>query len=63
MKRAALVLVGCYLLLAVGSRVAEHFGAMRCGCPEECWCRQPGLSLFRWVSPWRHRSGHTAEVS
>ena len=61
MKRAVLVLVGAYLLIAVGNRTAEHFGAMRCGCAEDCWCRRRWLSLFRWVFPWRHHPGHDAE--
>lgn len=61
MKRAVLVLVGGYLLIAAGNRIAEHLGAMHCGCAADCWCRRPGLSLFRWVFPWGHRSAHTAE--
>lgn len=62
MRRAALVLIGAYVLIAVGNRLAEHLGAMRCGCATDCWCRKPGLSLFRWVFPWEHRSAHTAEA-
>ena len=61
MRRAALVLVGVYLLIAAGNRVAEHFGAMRCGCAANCWCRRPALSLFRWVFPWGHRPARTTE--
>jgi hypothetical protein len=60
-KRGVLVGLGGYLLLAVGNRVAEAAGVMRCGCAEDCWCKRPGLSLFRWVFPWRHRGAHTAE--
>lgn len=63
MRRAALVAVGGYLLIAAGNRVAEHFGAMRRGCAEQCWCRRPGLSLFRWVFPWSHRSSHITDSS
>lgn len=58
-RRALLALVGTYLLVAAGNRVAEHFGAMTCGCADDCWCHRPGLSLFRWVFPWRHSSAHT----
>lgn len=61
MKRVALLLVGGYLLVAAGNRVAEHFGAMTCGCSDDCWCHRRGLSLFRWVFPWRHHSAHDAE--
>jgi hypothetical protein len=51
-KRAALILLGGYLLLAVGNKVAEAAGARRCHCADDCWCRRPVLSLFRWVLPW-----------
>jgi hypothetical protein len=57
-KRGVLLLLGGYLLLAVGNKAAEAAGAMRCGCAADCWCQRPGLSLFRWVFPWRHRSDH-----
>ena len=50
-----------YLLVAVATRVAEHLGARRCDCADDCWCRRPGLSLFRWVFPWGHHPGHSAE--
>lgn len=52
MKRVAALSLGVYLLLAVGNKVAEAAGARRCHCADECWCRRPGLSLFRWVFPW-----------
>ena len=43
------------------ARVAEQLGATACGCDDDCWCRRPGLSVFRWVFPRGHRSAHTAE--
>lgn len=61
MKRLLVVVVAGYVLVAAGNRVAEHLGAMTCGCSQDCWCRRPGLSLFRWVFPWGHRSAHSAE--
>ena len=61
MKRVVLVAFGSYLLVAVGNRVAETAGALRCGCAQDCWCQRPGLGLFRWVCPWRHRGAHTAD--
>ena len=61
MKRLVLVVLGGYLLVAVGNKVAEAAGMMRCGCAEDCWCKRPGLSLFRWVFPWRHHGRHDAE--
>lgn len=60
MRRAVVVLAGGYLLLAIGNKAAEAAGAIKCGCAEDCWCKRPGLSLFRWVFPWGHRSTHTA---
>ena len=61
MRKFLLMLAGGYVLLAAGNRVAEHFGVMACGCADDCWCRRPGLSLFRWVFPWGHRSTHSGE--
>jgi len=59
-KRGVGLFLGVYLLLALGNRIAERMGAMRCGCAADCWCQRPGPSLFRWVFPWKHRSAHTA---
>ena len=55
-----LAVVGGYLLLALGNKAAEAAGAMRCGCADDCWCKRPGLNLFRWVFPWGHGSQHHA---
>ena len=60
MKRLVLIALGGYLLVAVGNKVAEAAGMLTCGCADDCWCKRPGLNLFRWVFPWRHH-GHTAE--
>ena len=43
MRRVVLLVLGAYVLVAAGNRVAEHFGARRCGCAEDCWCKRPGL--------------------
>ena len=61
MRRVLALLAGGYLLLALGNKAAEAAGAIRCGCAEDCWCKRPGLNLFRWVYPWGHRSTHTAQ--
>lgn len=61
MKRVVLFALGVYLLVAVGNKVAEAAGALRCGCAEDCWCQRRELSMFRWVFPWRHSSAHTPE--
>ena len=60
MKRAVGWLVGLYLVAAVAGLVRERAGRISCGCAEDCWCHRPGLSFFRWVFPWRHRSAHDA---
>ncbi len=54
MKRALALLAALYLLAAAGSGLAERFGALACGCADECWCRRPGLNRLRWVFPWHH---------
>ena len=59
MKRIILIALGLYLLIAVANKAAEAAGAMTCGCADDCWCKRPGLSVFRWVFPWGHRSAHT----
>jgi hypothetical protein len=36
------------------TRTAEAEGIGRtCGCHGDCWCKKPGLTLFRWVLPRR----------
>ena len=55
MKRLLLAAPGMYLLFAVIGRFVEGMGAVECGCGEDCWCKRPVLSIFRWVFPWRHR--------
>jgi hypothetical protein len=55
MLRKLLRIVGLYLLLGAGALAAEALGIggsrLRCGCVETCWCKRPGLALFRWVTP------------
>ena len=52
MRRLLIGLVGLYVLAALLTTVAEKNGLWRrCGCEPECWCKKPGLSLFRWVVP------------
>jgi hypothetical protein len=53
-KRIVFAVVGLYLLAAIATTAAESSGLWRrCGCEPECWCKKPGLSLFRWVTPKR----------
>jgi hypothetical protein len=66
MRRILLGGVAGALLLAVGTRAADALGIggprLRCGCTETCWCKRPGLTVFRWVTPGRwHHIGLTAD--
>jgi hypothetical protein len=45
-----------YLILAFTSRAKEAAGLLTCDCYPDCWCRRPGLSLFRWVFPRFHHN-------
>jgi hypothetical protein len=54
MKRIILGIVGLYLLAAIVTTLLERSGRWkRCGCEPECWCKKPGIGLFRWVVPKR----------
>jgi hypothetical protein len=50
------VLVLGYLALAVITRAQEAAGLRTCDCYPDCWCKKPGLSLFRWVFPRYHHN-------
>ena len=56
MKKLVLSLALGYLVLALMSRAKEAAGFMTCDCYPDCWCRRPGLSLFRWVFPRYHHN-------
>lgn len=55
MKRALISVAAVYLLFAVIGRIVEGMGAVECGCVDDCWCKRPVLSTFRWAFPWGHR--------
>jgi hypothetical protein len=61
MRKLTIAALGTFLLAALVSRVAEQAGVARCECASDCWCRRPGLSLFRWVFPRGHRGVYTPE--
>lgn len=54
-------LAAVYLLFAVIGRFVEGMGAVECGCADDCWCKRPVLSTFRWVFPWGHRGPSQAD--
>jgi hypothetical protein len=62
MKRT-LTAGGVYLALAALGHAREHSGSATCECRPECWCKRPGLSVFRWVFPFGHRTGVSSPMS
>jgi hypothetical protein len=57
MKKLLLVLGFAYLFLALIGRAQEAMGMRTCECYPDCWCKRPGLSVFRWVFPRFHHIG------
>jgi hypothetical protein len=49
-----LTLIG-YVLMGLMSLALERAGVYGCGCDPDCWCKRPGLNVFRWVLPYWHR--------
>jgi len=56
MRKVIAVLAIAYLMLALISKAKEAAGVLSCDCYPDCWCRNPGLSLFRWVFPRFHHN-------
>jgi hypothetical protein len=54
MKRLVLAIAVGYVLLALVGRAKETARIYTCECYQDCWCKKPGLSLFRWVFPRFH---------
>ena len=50
-----------YLMAAIWGLIRESSGSIQCECLEDCWCKKPGLSLFRWVLPVGHSLPERAE--
>jgi hypothetical protein len=55
-KKVVAVVVLGYVGLALYYRAREAAGLLRCDCYPDCWCRKPGLSIFRWVFPRYHHN-------
>lgn len=55
MRRLVVALFGLYVGAALLGHARERRGGLTCECSPECWCKRPGLSLFRWVLPVGHR--------
>jgi hypothetical protein len=43
-----------YVLAGLVALGLERVGFYACGCAADCWCKSPGLRVFRWVFPYRH---------
>jgi hypothetical protein len=56
MKRGAVILkiLVVYTILGLVTRAMEGAGRITCECYEDCWCKRPGLSIYRWVFPRFH---------
>ncbi len=57
MRRVVLLLGTLYVVAALAGLTRERRGEVTCGCAQECWCKRPVLSLFRWVLPLGHKPG------
>jgi hypothetical protein len=60
LHRVRLILVfgaGAYLALAALGHARERTGSVSCECRADCWCKRPGLNVFRWVFPLGHSFG------
>jgi hypothetical protein len=55
-RRILASLVIGYVVLALVYKAREAAGLLRCDCYDDCWCRRPGLSVFRWVFPRFHHN-------
>jgi hypothetical protein len=55
-KRLVAAFLLAYVMLALYYRAREAAGFMTCDCYPDCWCRKPGLSIFRWVFPRYHHN-------
>ena len=61
MKKAAAALALGYVTLALYYRAREAAGLLTCDCYRDCWCRKPGLSIFRLVFPRYHHNPGLSE--
>lgn len=58
MRQRILLLFGAlYIGAALIGHVKERRGESTCECQDACWCKRPGVGLFRWVLPLGHKFG------
>jgi hypothetical protein len=56
MKLLLIAIAIGYDILGIYTRAEEAAGVRKCDCYPDCWCRRPGVSVFRWVFPWFHHN-------
>ena len=54
LRRTVLAAAALYAAAGTWGLVKERRGALRCECTDDCWCKKPGLALFRWTFPLGH---------
>lgn len=53
--RALSVVGAIWVAAALIGLATERLGVIRCDCQDDCWCKKPGIRLFRWVLPFGHK--------
>jgi len=61
MRRIAVIGGVSYLALAALGHWKERAGSLTCECQPDCWCKRPGVRLFRWVFPFVHSFGNVPQ--
>ena len=53
MRRPLRIIMFGVLFAALVTLGLERAGLdrFRCACSPDCWCKKPGLNLFRWITP------------
>jgi hypothetical protein len=56
MRQRAVSLFGTlWVGAALIGHAKERRGSITCECENNCWCKRPGVGLFRWVLPLGHK--------
>jgi hypothetical protein len=54
-RRTLVAAAALHLTAAAAGHARERAGRIARGCADDCWCKRPGLSTFRWAFPFGHR--------
>ena len=55
LSRVFIAIGAAYVGAALMGHALERRTSLSCDCLPSCWCRKPGVGLFRWVVPRWHR--------